>query len=89
MNAAMWRWVGAAALLLAINNAGVLWSIGLVGSATAVNIVYSLRGLFSVLLVWGIGHWFMSTEQHLDASVLRARLFGAGLMIAAIGLVLI
>ncbi len=89
MNAAMWRWVGAAALLLALNNAGVLWSIGLVGSATAVNIVYSLRGLFSVLLVWGIGHWFMSTEQHIEPGVLRARLLGAGLMIAAIGLVLI
>ena len=46
--AAAWRWVGPGALLMAVNNAGVVVAIVLVGSATVVNIIYSVRGLFSV-----------------------------------------
>ena len=38
--------------------------------------------------VWLIGHWFHNTEQQLGASVLRWRLIGAALMLAAIVLVL-
>lgn len=89
MPAAAWRWVGPGALLLAVNNAGVVLAIMLVGSATVVNIIYSARGLFSVLLVWLIGHWFTNDEKHLGGRVLRLRLAGAGLMVAAIVLVLI
>lgn len=84
-----WRWVGLGALLMAVNNAGIVLTLGLWGGATAVNIVYSVRGLLSVVLVWTLGHWFSSTEQHLDGRVLRFRLVGAALMVAAIALVLI
>lgn len=84
-----WRWIGVGALLMAVNNAGVVLTLGIWGDATAVNIVYSVRGLLSVVLVWAIGHWFANTEQHLERRVLGARLTGAALMIAAIALVLI
>ena len=84
-----WRWVGAGAALMAVNNAGIVLTIGVWGGATAVNIVYSARGLLSVVLVWAIGHWFANTEQHLDPRVLRFRLIGAALMVAAIVLVLV
>lgn len=87
--AAAWRWVGPGALLLALNNAGVVLAVVLVGSATAVNIIYSVRGLFSVLLVWLIGHWFANDEKHLGGRVLRLRFTGAALMVAAIVLVLV
>jgi drug/metabolite transporter (DMT)-like permease len=87
--AAAWRWVAPGALLLAITNAGIVVAIVLVGSATVVNIIYSVRGLFSVLLVWIIGHWFTNDEQHLGGRVLRLRLAGAALMVAAIVLVLL
>jgi hypothetical protein len=60
-----------------------------VGSATAVNIVYSVRGLFSVLAVWLVGHWFGSAERHLGGPVLRLRFVGATLMVAAVALVLL
>ena len=86
--AAAWRWVVPGALLLAVNNAGVVLAVVLVGSATAVNIIYSVRGLFSVLLVWLIGHWFANDEKHLGGRVLRLRFVGAALMVAAIVLVL-
>jgi drug/metabolite transporter (DMT)-like permease len=89
LNAAAWRWVAPGAFLMAINNAGVILALVIVGSATAVNIIYSVRGLFSVLLVWSIGHWFANEEKHLARGVLGLRLFGAALMVAAIVLVLV
>lgn len=88
LDGAAWRWVAPGALLMALNNGGVVLAIGIVGSATAVNIVYSVRGLFSVLLVWSIGHWFSSEEKQLGGQVLGLRFLGATLMVAAIGLVL-
>lgn len=87
--AAAWRWVAPGAVLMAVNNAGVVVAIVLVGSATVVNIIYSVRGLFSVLLVWLIGHWFTNDEKHLGGRVLRLRFTGAALMVAAIVLVLV
>jgi drug/metabolite transporter (DMT)-like permease len=77
-------------VLLAFGSA-TSFSLGdvLVGSATVVNIIYSVRGLFSVLLVWLIGHWFTNDEKHLGGRVLRLRFVGATLMVAAIVLVLI
>ena len=89
LKAAAWCWVAPGALLMALNNAGVVLSLVIVGSATVVNIIYSLRGLFSVLLVWLIGHWFANEERHLGGAVLRLRFVGATLMVAAIALVLI
>jgi drug/metabolite transporter (DMT)-like permease len=88
MSGQAWRWVGLGGLLMAVNNAGIVLTIGIWGGATAVNIVYSARGLVSVGLVWAVGHWFASAEQHLPPRVLRFRLVGAGLMLAAIALVL-
>jgi len=84
-----WRWVGFGSVLLTLNNAGIVLAIGHWGGATAVNIVYSARGLVSVGLVWAIGHWFKNREKHLEPRVLRFRLIGAGLILAAIVLVLV
>lgn len=89
LSVAAWRWVVPGALLLALNNAGVVLAVVLVGSATVVNIIYSVRGLLSVLLVWLIGHWFTNEEKHLGGRVLRLRFVGAALMVAAIVLVLV
>ena len=82
-------WVGGGAALLAVTNAGIALSIAKWKAATSVNIIYSLRGLVSVVAVWAIGHWFASEEQHLSSRVLRARLIGAAFMLGAILLVLI
>ena len=89
LNADALRWVVPGALLMALNNAGVVLALVIVGSATVVNIIYSARGLFSVLLVWSIGHWFANEERHLGAAVLRLRFVGAVLMVTAIALVLL
>jgi len=86
--AGAWRWVGLGALCNALTNAGIAITLGIWGNATAVNIVYSSRGLFSVALVWGVGHWFSNAEQHAGRGVLLSRLAGAAAMIGAIGLVM-
>ncbi|RXK53787.1 DMT family transporter [Oleiharenicola lentus] len=89
MTVSAWKWVGVGSGLMAVNNAGIVLAIGIWGGATAVNIVYSARGLVSVAVVWAIGHWFHSQEQHQEPGVLRNRLIGAGLMLVAIVLVLV
>jgi hypothetical protein len=83
-----WLWTGGGALVLAVNNIGIALSIAVWRTATAVNILYSVRGLLSVALVWLIGHWFSNEEQRLTPRVFRFRLVGAALMLTAIVLVL-
>ena len=51
--------------------------------------IYSSRGVWSIVAVAFLGHWFHSAEKHLDASVLRWRFIGAALMFTAIVLVLV
>ena len=84
-----WRWVLPGAGFNALTNGGIAFTLGTWGNATAVNIVYSSRGLFSVLLVWLAGHWFSSTEGQVGRAVLVYRMICAAAMVAAIGLVLI
>jgi len=84
-----WPWLIGGSVLLGLQAAGVGIAIGAFGDATAVNVVYSSRGLWSVLAVWWVGHWFHNDEQNLGPAVLRLRLWGAGLMLLAIALVLI
>lgn len=84
-----WRSLLGGAGLLALQNLLFIATVGFFGDATAVNIVYSSRGLWSVLAVWLIGHWFENREQELGRSVLGWRLAGAGAMTAAIVLALV
>lgn len=84
-----WLWAGAGAVLLAVNNAAIAVAIAIWKSPIAVNILYSLRGLLSVVLVWAVGHWFANEEKHLTPRVFRVRLAGAALMLSAVVLVLV
>jgi drug/metabolite transporter (DMT)-like permease len=86
---AAWPWLLAGCVFIGLQS--VLFGIAVVkyGNATAANILVSSRGLWSVVAVWLIGHWFGNRERHLGARVLRWRLAGAVLMMAAIVLVLV
>lgn len=59
------------------------------GDATAMNVIYTTRGLWSVIVVWTVGHWFANREQQLGAVVMRGRLIGAAFLSAAVVLVFI
>lgn len=82
-----WSWLLAGCTFVGLQSALFGASIAVYGHATAANVLYSSRGLWSVALVWTIGHWFESREQQLGARVLRWRLAGAASMLAAIALV--
>lgn len=83
-----WRWLAPGAVLLAIQAVGMAYAIGAHGHATVANILYSTRGLWSVLAIGLLGAWLGSAgEQKLPRPVFRRRLLGAALMFAAIALV--
>jgi drug/metabolite transporter (DMT)-like permease len=67
----------------------LITTIARFGDATAINIVYSSRGIWSVLAVWGIGHWFHNKERPLGYEILKWRLAGAALLTSAIVMVFI
>jgi drug/metabolite transporter (DMT)-like permease len=83
-----WPWLLAGSVVLAPQSVMFVSSVAAFGNATAANVMYSSRGLWSVALVWLIGHWFGNREQQLGGGILQWRLIGAALMLAAIVLVL-
>ena len=65
---------------------GILVAISVVSfdNATGVNIVYSARGLWSVVLVWWLGHRFLFRENERGRNTFMYRLIGAGIMMIAV-----
>jgi len=81
---AAWKWLLGGSVLLGLQSIIFVSTVAVYGRATATNVVYASRGLLSVALVWMVGHWFANQEQFLGAKVLRWRMTGAALMMAAI-----
>ncbi|HEX7901904.1 MAG TPA: EamA/RhaT family transporter [Planctomycetota bacterium] len=73
-------------LFMAVQAVSLIAAIAVFRKATTINVVYSARGLWSVLAVWVVGHWFANRERDQGSSVFRARLIGAGLLLAAVTL---
>jgi drug/metabolite transporter (DMT)-like permease len=82
-----WRPVLLGGLFMGLQGLLLIATLGVFGDATAVNVIYSTRGLWSVLAVWWLGAWFSNTESDLGWGVLRWRLAGALLLSAAVVLV--
>jgi drug/metabolite transporter (DMT)-like permease len=82
-------WLAAGAVCFAVQGLTFISTISIYRQATSANVLYSSRGLWSVVAVWGIGHWFTNREQHLGARVLVWRFIGAILLMAAIVMVLL
>lgn len=82
-----WRWLLGGTITMALQSVLFVSTVAQWGNAPTANVIYSSRGLCSVLLVWLVGHWVKSREQHLGRTVFAWRLAGATLMLGAIGLV--
>jgi drug/metabolite transporter (DMT)-like permease len=68
----------------------MLFVLSRYGHATAVNILYSTRGIWSVLLVWILGHWMAThEEQAAGHKTMALRLVGASVLLVAVILVMI
>ncbi len=84
-----WPWLLAGSFLLGAQSVAFVSTVARWGQAAPANVLYSSRGLWTVLLVWAVGHWVKSREQQLGGRALSWRLAGAVLMMSAIGLVLL
>lgn len=82
-----WPWLVGGSLLLGLQSAIFVSTLAHWGRAAANNVVYSSRGLWTIVLVWLVGHWVGSREQAHGRRILAWRLVGASLMLSAIGLV--
>jgi drug/metabolite transporter (DMT)-like permease len=82
-------WLAAGAACFAVQGLMFMSAISIYRQATSANVLYSSRGLWSVVGVWTIGHWFTNREQHLGARVLVWRFIGAILLMAAIVMVML
>ncbi len=83
------RWLCGGGIVFVLQSMLFSMVVAHFGTATASNVIYSSRGLWSVVAVALLGHWFHSPEKALPASILRWRLGGAILMFTAITLVLL
>ena len=82
-------WLAAGAMCFAVQGLMFMSAVSIYRQVTSANVLYSSRGLWSVVGVWAVGHWFTNREQHLGARVLAWRLIGAILLLAAIVMVLL
>lgn len=83
------RWLIGGAACFALQVGMFVSSIAFYGNAAVANVLYSSRGLWSVLAVWLVGHWFENRERHYGSRVLAWRCVGAILLMAAIVIVLL
>lgn len=79
-----WRPLLLGGFLIALQGIILITTLAEFGDATAVNVVYSSRGLWSVLAVWWLGHWFGNREREQGGRVLVSRFAGASLLMIAI-----
>lgn len=84
------RWVLPWALvLLSLQSLGIAVALGFFGKATEVNVIYSTRGIWTVVLVWWLGPWLGNREREQGVEVMANRLVGAAMLLGAIVLVLV
>ncbi|MBK1880647.1 EamA family transporter [Pelagicoccus mobilis] len=79
-----WSWLLAGSALWAVQSCLMAYAVGVYGKAAVINVIYSSRGVWGVVLVWVVGHWFSNDEKALGGDVLGRRLIGALLLIVAI-----
>lgn len=78
-----------ATVLIATQFFILTYTLSTFGDATAMNIIYSSRGLWSVALVWMIGPMLGNVEKGAGTTVLIRRSLGSALLLVAIALVLL
>lgn len=85
----VWRELFAGGGLIGLQAILLVTTLAAFGDATRVNIIYSLRGLWSVAAVWLVGHWFANQERAIGRAAMRMRVIGAALLCGAVVLVFV
>jgi drug/metabolite transporter (DMT)-like permease len=79
-----WTWLMVGGLLHSTQAIMLAFILSNYGQAAKVNIFYSSRSFWSIVLVWFIGHWFSNHEKHQGAEVFVRRLIGACMLGVAV-----
>ena len=82
-------WLVASIVFISIQGITMAIALSRFGNATAMNIVFSSRGMWSVLFIWWFGKFLGNEERLLGRKVFWERLTGAVLILAAIVLVMV
>lgn len=86
---ASWLPLGAMAALLSFQFTLMALSFVLVRDATATNILYASRSIWSVVIAWAVGQRFAAMDVQAGRGAMVRRLVGAILLFAAILLILL
>jgi hypothetical protein len=79
-----WPWLIGGCLIIAAQSFLIVVTVAIWKEAAATNVVYSSRGLWSVILVWLIGPALGVASARLTGMALACRLAGAALLLAAV-----
>lgn len=82
----VWPMLVPGALLIALQAVCIVVTLSAFGDAARVNVVYALRGLWSVALAWITASIWGGAEAGLGRSAMVTRLAGAGLLTVAVAL---
>ena len=77
------------AFLIALQAMCLVYAIGKFGDTTRINIVYTLRGLWGVVLPWFFGRWLSLGESKLARDIMTRRLVGAILVMTAVSVAIL
>lgn len=84
-----WIWLIIGMFLMGIQGILFYIPISLRGEATVVNILYSSRGLWSIVLIWFFGDLIGNEEKHIDNKIMIQRLIGSLLLLISIIIALV
>jgi drug/metabolite transporter (DMT)-like permease len=77
-------WAFGGGMMLTIQAMGIAYCIAVYREVTVTNVLYNTRGLWSVALVWVVGHWFSNSEKQVGKAIMTRRLIGALILLAAV-----
>lgn len=84
-----WSWVFWGGFLMMLQELLLAAGLAYFGNATLMNILYSGRVLWSIALVWFIGHWFKNLERQAGIKTMIRRSVAGALIFVAIVIVIV
>ncbi|MBN2452322.1 MAG: EamA/RhaT family transporter [Lentisphaeria bacterium] len=81
-----WAYLAIGVALMTLQAVLLVRAIGLYGDAAAANIAYGTRAVWSVVVVWAVGHWFGNTEFATSRRIVAFRLAGSILILGGLAL---
>ncbi|MCC9603035.1 DMT family transporter [Stieleria sp. JC731] len=71
-------------MLIAMQAICIVYALSTFGDAARVNVIYSMRGIWGVLLAWGTAVFFGGNEANLSRKTMLTRLGGASLITTSV-----